>query len=210
MNWNRLLSEIVRIHFRRKLTRGIEISIIPSYACNYRCSYCGRHQFGDPAPQRLRPLKEWQDFIERFDRSLQIDRLRIKTIIVNGGEPTLLPYFVDLCNWILDKGYMMIIQTNLSNIEVLKKVRQSTRLKIHATHHAEYANPDVIVKRWREIDRIHRTELVEFGERTLKGHKRTQLKQIIYFEENDPIGNMNIDPNLHIFFSCGDHVKANI
>lgn len=209
----RFLSSVFRIYFRRKITRGIEVAIIPSYACNYHCSYCGRNQFGKKPSAKVKSIDEWKSYLTRLNATFRLDRTRIKTITFNGGEPTLLNYFAELSNWILDQGWFLIVLTNLSNIEPLKKIRQSTKVMIHSCYHIGQVDPKEYLKNWKELDKIHRVVCKELGDkRTLKNtHKRTQLHGLVVLDRViESTGNITLDPNINTYLSCEGHPKANI
>ena len=210
----RLLSSIFRFHYVRKLRKGLTIVIIPSYDCNFKCSYCARNQYGKHPDAEMKTLEAWQFHLTNLDKSLRKDRSRIKSIILSGGEPIILPYFVELCEWILDQGWMLDIFTNLSSIKALQSVRQTTNIIIHASHHPEGITIRKFVENWRVLDKKHRVEVREMGERRLTDTpKKTHLfpySDISPNKEGDIIGYLRIDPNLNTYYSCEGDVRANI
>ena len=50
-------------------------------------------------------LEKWKEFLTDLNTNLKHGGTKIKEIILSGGEPTLLSYFVELSNWILDQGW---------------------------------------------------------------------------------------------------------
>ena len=210
----RFLSNIFRHYYVREFRKGHIITIIPSYECNFRCSYCARNQYGDVPKADLKSLEDWKYHLKSLDTSLRLGRSNIKAIIFNGGEPTILPYFNELADWILDQGWMLDVFTNLSKIAPLLRLRQTHRLIIHASHHPEDMKASRFISNWKKVDKMHRVEVREMGERRLMNtHKKTHLfpyADISKEKESDLIGHLRIDPNLNIYFSCEGDVRANI
>lgn len=210
----RTLSNIFRIGIKRIIRKGLRITIIPTYACNYNCSYCGRKMFGKNPRTGLKEIGQWKDYLIKMDKTLRKDRSKIKEIIFNGGEPTIVPYFSELCNWILDQGWLLTVYTNMSNDEPLLKIRQSTNLIIHSTYHYEYADPIEYNIRWKFVDQKHRTSVYELGERRLPlSYKPTNLIPLTVPDPNranKKIATMRIDPNLAIYLTCDEDVAANL
>jgi organic radical activating enzyme len=208
----RLMSSILRYAIINLLRPGINITIIPSYACNFNCVYCTRDQLGETPKAKVKSFDDWKDFLLKLNASLIASGSKLKSVVVNGGEPTLLPYFVELCNWMLDQGWMVNILTNLSRPVPLVELKQSPRLIIHASYHHGYIDQKDFNRNWRYVDYYHRVEVKELGERKLEGgHKKTSLCPISTFPKIvEPITNLRFDPNQQLYFTCLEDVTANV
>jgi hypothetical protein len=75
-------------------------------------------------------LEEWKEIISNFP-------VKVKEIFISGGEPTLIKWLPELCNWLLDKGYHVTIFSNLWSVNLLNCLNKSYRLQIWATFHQE-------------------------------------------------------------------------
>ena len=208
----RVYSKIFRMHFWRTFKKGLYIGVIPSYVCNYSCSYCTPAMLGSRPSTPMRSLEEWKKYIIDFDNMLRRSNTKLKGIFLTGGEPTILPYFVDLCNWILDQGWLLSVYTNLSNPTTLIKINQSSRLIIMATFHPDTALPHVFSNDWEKVDKYHRVEVDEIGERKLTdAHKKTKLKPFSteeYLKDNSTM--LRVDSNFAAHLYCYDSIKANV
>lgn len=77
---------------------GMDLIIKPTDACNFACTFCSSPQLADDPKARLH-LETVFEFLERFPKT--------KTIIVNGGDPTMMPveYYWEMISHIEEKGY---------------------------------------------------------------------------------------------------------
>lgn len=161
----RFLARILRFGLLKRLRRGGKVTIFPSYKCNYSCTYCSLKIGGVMPKNEVLSFEAWKKFLTHFNEAT-IDNGGLREVILTGGEPTLLPYFVDLCHWILfEKRWFLTIFTNLSNYELLR-VNPSLRLRVDATyhHHADQVKFDNIYK---AVNSIHRVDVEEIGYRVL-------------------------------------------
>lgn len=207
----RKLSNIYRIGFQRLLFEGLRVTIIPTYSCNFNCSYCSKDVFGDTPVAPRKSLEDWQKYLTDLDTTFRNDGSKIKEIILNGGEPTLLPYFINMCNWITER-WLLTIYTNLWNIDKLSMVRPTTRLIVHATFHCDQITHTDFNRNWRELDKIHRVTVDEIGrKRLVNPYKRTRLKPFTTQEKLDNhLATIRIDPQLRMHLTCGTETKANL
>jgi len=97
--------------------------------CNNRCPYCLTVQTNDPMQKvPFRPYKDWVEVWNRFEGNLLLD--------VVGGEPFLLPGFVDLINELNDH-VKVAITTNLKCdlTEFVQKVSPQKVVSMTASLH---------------------------------------------------------------------------
>lgn len=168
----RFLSRIIRYHMIKSLRRGAMVSIFPSWKCNYQCSYCLLRTNGVYPESELLSLDSWKEFLTELDIALDSSTGRgIKEISLLGGEPTLLPYFVDLCHWIVfEKRWQLMIFTNLWHTDKLLKVRPSLLLRIEATFHNKEWSGE-FTRKYKKVNRVHRVIPRQLGDEISYAHK---------------------------------------
>ncbi|MHB9031291.1 MAG: radical SAM protein [Candidatus Latescibacterota bacterium] len=90
----------------------IQISLRITNACNHRCAVCGQygrhgymHQEGRRDLLRTLPLQTYRDLVD------QVAHLK-PVFYVTGGEPFLYPGFVELMNYIKERGCVLSVVTN--------------------------------------------------------------------------------------------------
>ncbi len=155
----RLLSRIFRFGLTKRLRIGGKVTIFPSFSCNYSCGYCSLRVDGTMPSSKPLPFESWKKFLTDFNQAT-LDNNGLREVILTGGEPTLLPYFVELCHWILfEKKWHLTIFTNLNNY-ILLKVRPSIRLRIGATYH-HHVKPGRFNMIYQKINKVHRIDVEE-------------------------------------------------
>ncbi len=95
-----------------------KLLIIVTKECNRKCPFCID-----------RPNKNYYKECEKFIDIVKIDGIlefahehNIKTIALNGGEPTLHPQIVEIAKKVKDAGFILKIFTNCDFPNVLKKL----------------------------------------------------------------------------------------
>lgn len=93
-------------------------AIIFTQGCNFRCPYCHNPELIGPQNfQSLIPEQEILSFLKK--RKGKLDAVE-----VTGGEPTLQPDLLEFLKKLKKLGYLIKLDSNGSNPEVLKKVIQ--------------------------------------------------------------------------------------
>ncbi|MCD6522644.1 MAG: anaerobic ribonucleoside-triphosphate reductase activating protein [Candidatus Diapherotrites archaeon] len=95
-------------------------SIIFTQGCNFRCGYCHNPQLVEPA--RFPPGKTFSEdeILSYLDkRKGQIDGL-----VITGGEPTLQPDLYDFIKKVKQKGFLVKLDTNGTNPDIVEKLIQ--------------------------------------------------------------------------------------
>lgn len=161
----------------KRMHKGMSIVIIPSYKCNFDCPYCIRDVMGIESKPDL-GMDKWKEFLKDLDFNLRCGGSKIKEIILSGGEPSLLPYFVELSDWILDKGWFLTIYTNLSNVRTLK-IKKNRKLLVIGSYHASEIKADIFKLRWNKVEKTHRVRAIEIGSSELEGaiHKEARKEK---------------------------------
>ena len=119
----------MRYGIRRRLRRGIRVCIFPTYRCNLSCPYCSNNLERSGTifrSEEIRPL-DWERLIKNFP-------VKIREVVISGGEPLLYFEIQRLILLLLDLDLMVMMNSNLMikrNLSILK----SDRLRVEATLH---------------------------------------------------------------------------
>ncbi len=95
-------------------------AIIFVAGCNFRCGFCHNPQFVDPEN-----IKEIVDFLipeDKFFKFLDTRKGLLDGIVVSGGEPTIFPDLPEFMQKIKDKGFLVKLDTNGTNPEMIQKL----------------------------------------------------------------------------------------
>lgn len=114
-------------------------AIVFTQGCNFRCPFCHNPELVNPELfQGLIPEGEVLSFLER--RKGKLDAIEI-----TGGEPTLQPDLIDFIEKIKELGFLVKLDSNGSNPEMLKRL---IKLKL-----VDYISMDVKapLERYQEI-----------------------------------------------------------
>ena len=95
--------------------RSANIHVIGT--CNYRCSFC----FTKNLDRGIMTPEQWRPFLA------QLKKAGITKINIVGGEPTLYPFFIELCRLVKSMGFTLSIVSNGSRIDgsLMKKMKRS-------------------------------------------------------------------------------------
>lgn len=90
--------------------------IIFTQGCNFRCPYCHNPELVDP-----------EKFGEIFDEEMFFDFLKerigkLDAVVITGGEPTLQYNLIEFIKKIRDLGFLIKLDTNGTNPEMLKEI----------------------------------------------------------------------------------------
>lgn len=90
---------------------GAPSAVIFTNGCNLRCPYCHNPALArGESPQ----FSEWE--IKKF----LIERAgKIQGVVISGGEPTLQPDLADWCHWIKSLGYLVKVDTNGQDTDLI-------------------------------------------------------------------------------------------
>ena len=91
-------------------------AIVFTQGCNFRCPYCHNPELSNPEfYEECVPEKEIFAFLEK--RKGKLD-----AVSITGGEPTVQPDLIAFIRSIKNRGYLVKIDTNGTNPEVLRKL----------------------------------------------------------------------------------------
>ncbi|MCK9365035.1 MAG: anaerobic ribonucleoside-triphosphate reductase activating protein [Syntrophales bacterium] len=91
-------------------------AIIFTQGCNFRCPYCHNPELVDP--QRYGPVFSEKDVLCFLEKR----KGRLDAVSVTGGEPTLQPDLENFLQKVKELGYLVKLDTNGSNPEVIEKL----------------------------------------------------------------------------------------
>ena len=103
--------------YQTQIIKSLEsIYISPLEKCNLNCRYCYTHKTSD-----ILSNQQILEFIDKY--SLYSKEIKLKSIILCGGEVFLLPDFPKLVNTLIDKDIFVTIITNgtIDQLEEIKK-----------------------------------------------------------------------------------------
>ncbi|HSA06947.1 MAG TPA: anaerobic ribonucleoside-triphosphate reductase activating protein [Candidatus Gastranaerophilales bacterium] len=91
-------------------------SIIFTQGCNFACSYCHNKE--------LIRTKQYNNIVtpEEILSFLKERRKKIDAVVITGGEPTLQPDLISFIKQIKTLGFLVKLDTNGSNPDVLKEI----------------------------------------------------------------------------------------
>ena len=92
--------------------------IVFTIGCNLRCPYCYVPQL--VLPERIKELKEIP--LNEIFSFLQKNKGLNEAVVVTGGEPTLQPDLPEFLRKVKAMGYLVALETNGTNFEMLKKL----------------------------------------------------------------------------------------
>ena len=92
-------------HTHNKDVKSINLHICG--VCNYRCGFC----FTRNLERSTLPPDEWESILELFEKE------GVMKITIVGGEPTMHPQFIELCELAKSKGFIVSVVTNGSLID---------------------------------------------------------------------------------------------
>ncbi|MBU0661472.1 anaerobic ribonucleoside-triphosphate reductase activating protein [Patescibacteria group bacterium] len=91
--------------------------IIFTPGCNFRCGYCHNPEF--VLPEKIKELQHSFFTEEPVLRFLTERKGKLDGVVISGGEPTLQKDLLDVMKKIKDMGFLVKLDTNGSNPEVL-------------------------------------------------------------------------------------------
>ena len=179
--------------------RGLTLNIYLTLRCNLMCDFCCVKANRVKCDEST--LEQWQEFFRRFPEP-------VRELSVSGGETTLVDYYPELCNWLLDEGYHVSLATNLHKVKLnrdwpLLRIQRHYRFQVSATCHTEPEPFTAAVKSLRALD--YRVNVREVGTRMIPGsaYLKEQSQDELYFEK----AGLNIAPDRSIHINAWHMVK---
>lgn len=94
--------------------------IVFTNGCNFRCGYCHNPELFN----KIEPVLDVSAFFE----FLETRKNKLDGVVITGGEPTLQPDLKGFISEIKAKGFLVKLDTNGSNPEILKDLLESCLL----------------------------------------------------------------------------------
>ena len=197
--------KLFRFGLMKRFKRGVLLTIYPSFKCTHNCSYCMLKLDNVYPSSKTLPLSNWKKFLENYDKT-QRQVGGIREVFLSGGEPTILPYFKELLEWMLfEKKWYVTVFSNLSNKNLLK-IKPSLRLRIVASYHHEQIDRILWEDNYFTINKVHRVDAEELGFGLLSYSK---VKSFLKEEEiKNLVEYIRISPDLSIYMSCYEIIKG--
>jgi len=128
MNWNynRFKTYGKSLWFRK----GRSILVNLTFRCNLSCEYCNMILTTGKIQMHDHDLEFWKAKIENFTTIH-----KTKEVMVSGGEPTLIPWLPEFLQWLLDKGFHVLVLSNGFKVERLLEVKPHYRLQYSFSYH---------------------------------------------------------------------------
>jgi len=189
--------------YLRKMFGGTNIVVYLNWACNLSCHYCSSE-----IPTRKQPKEKPLSMEQLKSELIRLTPIHnIKEVYISGGEPTLVKWLPEFANWLLDEGYHVLIFSNLHDVEQIKKIRKSYRLKIVATYHSSDDARRFALAMF-EIDeyQFHLKEIAD-GTKYKPKFKDAKFYHLTTLDEfKEPA--LRLIPNGEIYYSHYDILKA--
>ena len=90
-------------------------AIVFIHGCNFRCAYCHNPELVSGEPEKIYSEKEVFDFLKERKGLLE-------AVTITGGEPLLYPEITDLIKKVKKLGFLVKLDTNGTNPELLQKI----------------------------------------------------------------------------------------
>jgi len=91
--------------------------------CNFKCPFCQNPELVDLEEIKKQSRIEERDFFNFLDQRKKF----LEGVCITGGEPTIQPDLIDFIKKIKAKGFLIKLDTNGSNPEVLSKLVSASR-----------------------------------------------------------------------------------
>ena len=157
-------------YFRlRSLYKVQTLSLNLTWRCNLKCPYCAVAIPTGKIPDSIeKTVEETKDIIKSFP-------YKINEIQLSGGSPEMWNGFVDLANWILDEGYFLHINTNLTFPHILNKIRTSRKLLFIVTYHHSL-NPNIFESNYNYLSSKYQIKVDEIDDREMSSEWNSTLE----------------------------------
>lgn len=138
----------IRWELAKKLKKGQPLTIKPTMICNLNCPYCAASFEKGRLPRyKQHDYKYWIKKITGLKGINQIG--------VSGGEPGLYKNFHKLINHLTEKGYVILIFTNLTTISEFEKINKTWRVRFIASYHEGASLEEWLYNYNRLKDKFH-------------------------------------------------------
>src|SRR5215471_1172892 len=135
----------IKPYYRKVFPNRLMIFLLPTYRCNYRCSYCmvvTKHDYTTFFPKSgERTAAEWCAALEKLPPA---------QVYIQGGEPMLYAELPELLNRLPAKHQVVGMVTNLSMpVSVYQRIRR--KMHLNASLHREHTEPGEFLEKVKEL-----------------------------------------------------------
>jgi len=92
------------------------------FGCNFKCPFCQNPELVDPKRRTVLRNFGGQSSVNNFFKFLDKRKDFLEGVCITGGEPTIRPDLIDFIKKIKNKGFLIKLDTNGSNPEILEKL----------------------------------------------------------------------------------------
>ena len=118
---------------------GVAVDYYTDRKCNFSCSYC------DPRSHNFEGA--WSSLERMQEAWTKVNPLNVKRITISGGEPTLIPHYIDFVKWLKEKEPNAIIWTLTNGSRTTSYLHELNELShINFSIHPEFINDRYINK----------------------------------------------------------------
>ena len=168
------------VDYPEKLT-----AVVFTIGCNFRCGYCHN-------PELIK-LKEDSKILDETDLFVYLEKRKglLDAVTITGGEPTLQPDLYNFIKKIKNIGYLIKLDTNGTNPEVLEKLLRENLLDYIAMDiKNSIDNYNKVVRNFTDKEKILKSIDLIMKSGLDYEFRTTTLKSLISLEDFEKIGEM--------------------
>ena len=168
------------VDYPEKLT-----AVVFTIGCNFRCGYCHN-------PELIK-LKEDSKILDETDLFVYLEKRKglLDAVTITGGEPTLQPDLYNFIKKIKNIGYLVKLDTNGTNPEVLEKLLRENLLDYIAMDiKNSIDNYNKVVRNFTDKEKILKSIDLIMKSGLDYEFRTTTLKSLISLEDFEKIGEM--------------------
>lgn len=128
------------------LRRGMRILINLTFKCPFHCWYCNMILPTGKIRMFDKDLDFWKKKVEHFT-SIH----KVREIQVSGGEPTTVKWMPEFVNWLLGRGYHVLVLSNGFNHKAFLSIKPHYRFQISITFHHGETTREAIKAKYDEL-----------------------------------------------------------
>ena len=127
---------------------GVAVDYYTDRKCNFSCSYC------DPRSHNY--TGTWSSLERMQEAWTKVNPLNVKKITISGGEPTLIPHYIDFVKWLKEKEPEATIWTLTNGTKQVSYLKELNKLSlINFSIHPEFINDRYINKLERFCEEVN-------------------------------------------------------
>ena len=165
--------------------RHITVQMYLTRKCNYQCIYCTHHD----NTESFKTFKEYKDLIDLiYD---QVGHNDVVDFSFFGGEPTIVPCFVELMDYLLStykNTYVTLTSNGSQPLEFWKKLKQHSG-RIHCFMSYQHANTKSLSDYITKMEWLYDHNFLYFVSVMLENENEDEIKKAINILRQSRIAN---------------------